>query len=74
MFDGPSDEDMFPRFGLSASAVRERFADVVAVARTQLSDLDEHDAALIQQASASVPPDHIAGQPPDQHLWLPAGL
>ncbi|BBZ31287.1 hypothetical protein MMAD_55820 (plasmid) [Mycolicibacterium madagascariense] len=51
-FGGPADEDTFPRFGLRASVVHDRFIAIANSVGSQLSTLDHDDADLVRRAQA----------------------
>lgn len=51
-YGGPFDEDTFPRFGLTASAVMRRFDRIVVCAEMRLDELNDRDADLVRRANA----------------------
>lgn len=56
-FGGPADEDTFPRFGLRASSVHDRFIAITTSALSDLSGLDDDDAGIALRAQAHVHSD-----------------
>lgn len=67
-FGGPTDEDTFPRFGLRARSVHDRFIAITTLAGARFASLDEDDADLIRRAQAHLYEDHSLASP-TQHLY-----
>jgi hypothetical protein len=49
-FGGPPEEDVFPRFGMNASQLADRFAYIVATRNTRTDRLDPADIDLLARA------------------------
>jgi len=63
-FGGPTDEDTFPRFGLHAPAVHDRYIAIASSAASRLSSLDEDDADLVRRAQAHLHAENSLASPP----------
>jgi hypothetical protein len=62
-FGGPTDEDTFPRFGLRAWSVHDRFIASTTLAGARFPSLDEVDADLIRRAQAHLHADRPRSSP-----------
>lgn len=49
-FGGPPEEDVFPRFGINAAQLADRFASIVAALNTCTDPLDPADIDLLARA------------------------
>jgi hypothetical protein len=61
---GPSDDDVFPEFGITADELRSRFLRIVASQAKCVRDLENADRVLLARASAYVRRISGAGRRP----------
>ncbi|MEE6169532.1 MULTISPECIES: hypothetical protein [unclassified Mycolicibacterium] len=63
-YDGPSDDEAFPEFGMRAVDLKARFVEIIAMQTLLTHVMGSDDRALLQRAQAHAYYLHITHHPP----------
>ncbi|WP_157625889.1 hypothetical protein [Mycobacterium sp. 155] len=63
-YDGPTDDETFPEFGMSTVDLKARFIEIIAMQTLLRQVMGSDDRALLQRAQAHAYYLHITDHPP----------